>query len=218
MGTRSAVPVNEIEPLGRCCVVGSSGAAFLVSSPGSFQRCLAIPLRQTAVAARQAAVAAKMHVGPWVYGAKVHPAPNWEWGDQHDGAAYGVTQEPSKCTLEEWLWVGMDLAGSAGSAVEQAWLPCNAQEVLWKGQSVACYYKAGVNYNVRRYDLKFAVAKPPKKDVKRARAVLKRFLLVVSKAEKRGITLYGSKKTLSAYDAKKIRSKVRMSFAHYARK
>ena len=83
-------------------------AAFLVSSPGSFQRCLALPLRQTAVAARQAAVAAKMHVGPWVYGAKVHPAPNWEWGDQHDGAAYGVTQEPSKCTLEEWLWVGMD--------------------------------------------------------------------------------------------------------------
>ena len=67
-------------------------------------------------------------------------------------------------------------------------------------------------------DLKFAVAKPPKKDVKRARAVLKRFLLVVSKAEKRGITRYGSKKTLSAYDAKKIRSKVRMSFAHYARK
>ena len=159
-----------------------------------------------------------MHVGPWVYGAKVHPAPNWEWGDQHDGAAYGVTQEPSKCTLEEWLWVGMDLAGSAGSAVEQAWLPCNAQEVLWKGQSVACYYKAGVNYNVRQYDLNFAVAKPPKKDVKRARAVLKRFLLVVSKAEKRGITRYGSKKTLSAYDAKKIRSKVRMSFAHYARK
>ena len=193
-------------------------AAFLVSSPGSFQRCLAKPLRQTAVAARQAAVAAKMHVGPWVYGAKVLPAPNWEWGDQHDGAAYGVTQEPSKCTLEEWLWVGMGFAGSAGSAVEQAWLPCNAQEVLWKGQSVACYYKAGVNYNVRRYDLKFAVAKPPKKDVKRARAVLKRFLLVVSKAEKRGITLYGSKKTLSAYDAKKIRSKVRMSFAHYARK
>ena len=43
-------------------------------------------------------------------------------------------------------------------------------------------------------------------------------LLVVSKAEKRGITRYGSKKTLSAYDAKKIRSKVRMSFAHYARK
>ena len=159
-----------------------------------------------------------MHVGPWVYGAKVHPAPNWEWGDQHDGAAYGVTQEPSKCTLEEWLWVGMVFAGSAGSAVEQAWLPCNAQEVHWKGQSLACYRKAGVHYNVRRYDLKFAVAKPPKKDVKRARAVLKRFLLVVSKAEKRGITLYGSKKTLSAYGAKKIRSKVRMSFAHYARK
>ena len=43
-------------------------------------------------------------------------------------------------------------------------------------------------------------------------------LLVVSKAAKRGITRYGSKKTLSAYDAKKIRSKVRMSFAHYARK
>ena len=159
-----------------------------------------------------------MHVGPWVYGAKVHPAPNWEWGDQHDGAAYGVTQEPSKCTLEEWLWVGMDLAGSAGSAVEQAWLPCNAQEVLWKGQSVACYYKAGVNYNVRQYDLQLAAAKPPKRDVKRARAVLQRFLLVVSKAEKRGITRYGSKKTLSAYDAKKIRSKVRTSFAHYARK
>ena len=154
-----------------------------------------------------------MHVGPWVYGAKVHPAPSWD-----DGAAYGVAQEPSKDTLEEWLWVGMDLAGSAGSAVEQAWLPCNAQEVLWKGQSDACSYTAGVNFNVRQYDLKFAVAKPPKKDVKRARAVLKRFLLVVSKAEKRGITRYGSKKTLSAYDAKKIRSKVRMSFAHYARK
>ena len=42
-------------------------------------------------------------------------------------------------------------------------------------------------------------------------------LLVVSKAEKRGITRYGSKKTLSAYEAKKIRSKVRMSFVHYAR-
>ena len=64
MGNRSAVPVNDIQPLGRCCVVGSSGPAFLVSSPGSFQRCLAIPLRQTAVAARQAAVAAKMHVRP----------------------------------------------------------------------------------------------------------------------------------------------------------
>ena len=43
-------------------------------------------------------------------------------------------------------------------------------------------------------------------------------LLVVSKAEKRGITRYGSKKPLSAYEAKKIRSKVRMSFVHYARK
>ena len=42
MGNRSAVPVNDIQPLGRCCVVGSSGPAFLVSSPGSFQRCLAI--------------------------------------------------------------------------------------------------------------------------------------------------------------------------------
>ena len=81
-----------------------------------------------------------------------------------------------------------------------------------------CFYKAGVNFNVRQYDLKFAVAKPPKKDVKRARAVLKRFLLVVSKAEKRGITRNGSKKTLSAHDAKKIRCKVKMSFGHYARK
>ena len=43
-------------------------------------------------------------------------------------------------------------------------------------------------------------------------------LLVVSKAAKRGITRYGSKKTLSAYEAKKIRSKVRMSFVHCARK
>ena len=43
-------------------------------------------------------------------------------------------------------------------------------------------------------------------------------LLVVSKAEKRGITRYGTKKTLSAYEAKKIRSKVRMSFVHCARK
>ena len=56
------------------------------------------------------------------------------------------------------------------------------------------------------------------KEVKRARAVLKRFLLVVSKAEKRGITRNGSKKTLSAHDAKKIRCKVKMSFGHYARK
>ena len=35
-------------------------AAFFVSSPGSFQRCRAIPQRRTAVAARQAAVARRV--------------------------------------------------------------------------------------------------------------------------------------------------------------
>ena len=62
------------------------------------------------------------------------------------------------------------------------------------------------------------MAKPPKKNVKRARGVLKRFLRIVSKAEKDGITRYGSKITLSAEDANKIRKKLRISFAHYARK
>ena len=48
--------------------------------------------------------------------------------------------------------------------------------------------------------------------------MLKRFLRIVSKAEKDGITRYGSKITLSAEDAIKIRKKLRISFAHYARK
>ena len=80
------------------------------------------------------------------------------------------------------------------------------------------FYKAGVAHKVRSYDLKFAVAKFPKKSVKRARRVLKRFLLIVSKAEKDGITRHGLKLTLSAEDAKKIRMKAKTSFAHYARK
>jgi len=160
------------------------------------------------------------YVGPWIYGAKVHPAPQWDMDDQDDGAEYGVTLEPSKDTLTEWLWAGMIFR----DPVEDAWLPCNAHEVQWKGQDSKYFYKAGVSHKVRRYDLKFAVAKsfavakPPKKNVKRARGVLKRFLLIVSKAEKDGITRYGSKITLSAEDANKIRKKLRISFAHYARK
>ena len=54
--------------------------------------------------------------------------------------------------------------------------------------------------------------------MKRARGVLKRFLLIVSKAEKDGIARYGSKITLSAEDANKIRKKLKLSFTHYERK
>ena len=105
------------------------------------------------------------YVGPWIYGAKVHPAPQWDMDDQDDGAEYGVTLEPSKDTLTEWLWAGMIFR----DPVEDAWLPCNAHEVQWKGQDSKYFYKAGVSHKVRRYDLKFAVAKsfavakPPKK-------------------------------------------------------
>ena len=45
----------------------------------------------------------KQYVGPWMYGAKVLPAPDCEMEDQAGNADFGITQAPDTKTLIEWL-------------------------------------------------------------------------------------------------------------------
>ena len=99
----------------------------------------------------------KQYVGPWMYGAKVLPAPDCDNKHQAGNADFGITQAPDTTALIEWLHIAM--TGNMDSDVwpvdvpTDAWLPSNSHAVIWQGQKDTYYYNVGVAGGKRRvYD------------------------------------------------------------------